>query len=306
MSTERTMSPAAVLRPRRFRITRTGRTRILNMVLLLIATALVLFPFLWMVSLAFTPAEAAFRDVKLWPDSPTLDNFVTALTVGNLGRAFLNSTLVALLSVLTNCLITVAAGYAFAHLPFRGSNVLFYVVIATAAIPVAVTLIPLFLMVSNFPLAGGNDLLGRGGSGLVDSLGGIAIPYLVGTMSIFLVRQFYKGMSPELSEAARIDGAGELRIFWSIFMPLSTPIIAVVAIFSFTGVWDDLLWPLVVSSSPQSQTVQLALTGFSQSGNIQYAALMAATIIVTVPVLLVFLLNQRHFISGLSEGAVKG
>lgn len=300
------MSTAPTTSVRRFRVTRAGRARYLNIALLLIATLAVLFPFVWMVSLAFTPAESAFRDVKLWPDEPTLDNFVTALTVGNLGRAFLNSTLVALLSVVTNCLITVAAGYAFAHLPFRGSNVLFYTVIATAAIPVAVTLIPLFLMVSNFPLAGGNDILGRGGSGLVDTLGGIAIPYLVGTMSIFLVRQFYKGMSPELSEAARIDGAGELRIFWSIFMPLSKPIVAVVAIFSFTGVWDDLLWPLVASSSPQSQTVQLALTGFSQSGNVQYAPLMAATIIVTIPVLLVFLLNQRHFISGLSEGAVKG
>ncbi len=300
------MSSTMTIRTRRRRLTRTGRIRVLNMAILLVATLAVLFPFLWMVSIALTPAELAFRDVKIWPDSPTLENFVTALTVGNLGRAFVNSTVVALFSVLTNCVITVAAGYAFAHLPFRGSNALFYLVIATSAIPVAVTLIPLFLMVSNFPLAGGNDLLGRGGSGLVDTLGGVAIPYLVGTMSIFLVRQFYKGMSPELAEAARIDGAGELRIFWSVYLPLSRPIVAVVAIFSFTAVWDDLLWPLVVSSSPQSQTVQLALTGFSQSGNIQYAPLMAATIIVTVPVLLVFLFNQRHFISGLSEGAVKG
>ncbi|MGP9538364.1 carbohydrate ABC transporter permease [Brachybacterium sp. AOP43-C2-M15] len=302
-----TAAPTTATQPtRRPRLTRAGRARALNMVLLLIATLLVLFPFLWMVSLAVTPAEDAFRDVKIWPDAPTIDNFVTALTVGNLGRAFLNSTVVALVSVLTNCLITVAAGYAFAHLPFRGSTVLFYIVLATAAIPVAVTLIPLFLMVSSFPLAGGNDILGRGGSGLTDTLGGIAIPYLVGTMSIFLVRQFYKGMSPELAEAARIDGAGELRIFWSVFLPLSRPIVAVVAIFSFTAVWDDLLWPLVVSSSPRSQTVQLALTGFSQAGNVQYAPLMAATIIVTVPVLLVFLFNQRHFVSGLSEGAVKG
>src|SRR5699024_1268790 len=142
---------------------------------------------------------------------------------------------------------TVAAGYAFARLKFRGSDIVFYVLLATAAIPVAVTLIPLFLMVSNFPLAGGNDLFGRGGSGLIDTLGGIAIPYLVGTMSIFLVRQFYKGMSSELAEAARIDGASEYRIFWSVYLPISKPIIAVVAIFSFTTVWDDLLWPLVVS-----------------------------------------------------------
>ncbi|GAA1484329.1 carbohydrate ABC transporter permease [Brachybacterium fresconis] len=291
---------------RRPRVTRSDRGRALNIALLLIATAVVLFPFLWMISLAFTPAQEAFRDVKLWPSSPTFQNFVTALTVGNLGRAFLNSVIVALAAVASNCVIAVAAGYAFAHLPFRGSTVVFYVLLSTAAIPVAVTLIPLFLMVSHVPFAGGNDALGRGGSGLTDTLGGLAIPYLVGTMSIFLVRQFYRSMSRELAEAARIDGASELRIFWTIYLPISKPIIAVVAIFSFTAVWDDLLWPLVVSSSPRSQTVQLALTGFTQSGNIQYAPLMAAAIIVTIPVLLVFLFNQRHFISGLSEGAVKG
>lgn len=301
------MSTATVKKQRnRLLGSRSRRSRTVNFLLLLAVTLLVLFPFIWMISLAFTPAELAFRDVKIWPDQPTWDNFVTALTVGNLGRAFVNSTVVALISVATNCIITVAAGYAFAHLKFRGSDIVFYVLLATAAIPVAVTLIPLFLMVSNFPLAGGNDILGRGGSGLIDTLGGVAIPYLVGTMSIFLVRQFYKGMSSELAEAARIDGASEYRIFWSIYMPISKPIIAVVAIFAFTGVWDDLLWPLVVSSSSKSQTVQLALTGFTQTGNIQYAPLMAATIIVTIPVLLVFLFNQRHFISGLSEGAVKG
>ena len=298
------MTTTQVKKPRKLLPgSRSAQGRIVNFVLLLAATLLVLFPFIWMLSLAFTPADDAFRDVKIWPDNP---NFVTALQLGSLDRAFLNSIVVALISVATNCVITVAAGYAFARLKFRGSDIVFYVLLATAAIPVAVTLIPLFLMVSNFPLAGGNDLFGRGGSGLIDTLGGIAIPYLVGTMSIFLVRQFYKGMSSELAEAARIDGASEYRIFWSVYLPISKPIIAVVAIFSFTTVWDDLLWPLVVSSSSRSQTVQLALTEFTQSGNIQYAPLMAATIIVTIPVLLVFLFNQRHFISGLSEGAVKG
>lgn len=290
----------------RRRLTFQHRSRLLNLVVLFAATLLVLFPFMWMISLAFTPPDQTFRDVKILPDEVTWENFVTALTVGNLGRAFLNSAAVSLLAVVTNCVVAVAAGYAFAHLPFRGSTVIFYTLIATAAIPVAVTLIPLFLMVSNFPLAGGNDLLGQGGSGLSDTVAGVAIPYLVGTMSIFLVRQFYLSMSPDLAEAARIDGASEFRIFRSIYLPISKPIIAVVAIFAFTGAWDDLLWPLVVSSSAESQTVQLALTGFSQAGNIQYGPLMAASILVTLPVLAVFLFNQRSFISGLSEGSVKG
>ena len=107
-------------------------------------------------------------------------------------------------------------------------------------------------------------------------------------------------------EAARIDGANEWQIFSRVHLPLSTPLIAVVAIFSFTAVWDDFLWPLVITTSPEAQTVQLALTRFLGSGNIQYGALMAGSVLITLPVLAVFLFNQRYFISGLTEGAVKG
>lgn len=270
------------------------------------ATAVVMVPFAWMVSLAFTPESDAFTSVNLIPDKPTLDNFVTAFETANLGRAFANSAIVTCLAVLTNCVIAVLAGYAFAHLPFRGSKVVFYALISTAAIPVAVTLIPLFLMAKNFPLAGGNDIFGDGGSGLLDSLGGLALPYLVGTMNIFVSRQYFSSLDKDYAEAARIDGAGEWRIFSRVYLPMAKPLIALVAVFSFTGVWDDFLWPLVVSTSERSTTVQLAIATFSSSGNIKYGALMAATILVSIPVLIVFLFNQRGFIAGLSEGGTKG
>ncbi|NEE04723.1 carbohydrate ABC transporter permease [Phytoactinopolyspora halotolerans] len=277
-----------------------------RVMVLSVVTALVLLPFVWMTSLAFTPEGAAFSEVRLIPAQPTLENFATAMRVANLDTAFINSAVVTSIAVLTNCVIPVLAGYAFAHLPFRGSKVVFYVLISTAAIPVSVTLIPLFLMAKNFPLAGGNDLLGSGGSGLLDSLGGLMLPYLVGTMNIFLSRQYFAGMDRDFAEAARIDGASEFRIFSRIYLPMARPLIALVAVFSFTGVWDDFLWPLVVSTSERSTTVQLAITTFASTGNVKYGALMAATILVSIPVLVVFLVNQRGFISGLSEGGLKG
>jgi multiple sugar transport system permease protein len=277
-----------------------------SIVALAVATLLVVAPFLWMISLAFTPEKDAFGSVGLIPAHPTFDNFGTAFVDAHLGRALLNSGIVTLIAVGTNCGAAVAAGYAFALLPFPGSRPLFYVLISTAAVPVSVTLIPLFLMAKGFPLAGGNDLSGAGGSGLLDSLGGVVLPYLVLPLNVFLARQFFSTSDISLAEAARIDGAREWAIFRRIYLPLARPLVAVTAIFSFTAVWDDFLWPLVVTSSPQVQTVQLAVARFLSSGNVRYGPLMASAVLVTLPVLAVFLFNQRSFISGLSDGSVKG
>lgn len=267
---------------------------------------IVLMPFVWMISLAFTPQEQAFGSLSLIPDEPTFDNFVTAFVDANLLRALANSAIVASVAVLANCVIAVLAGYAFAMLPFRGASALFYSLIATAAVPVSVTLIPLFLMIRGIPLTGGNDIFGSGGSGLLDTLAGVVLPYLVLPMNIFLARQFFSTAPVELAEAARIDGASEWKIFARIYLPLARPLVAVVAVFSFTGVWDDFLWPLVTTTSVETQTVQLALARFLATGNVQYGPLMAGAVLVTVPVLIVFLFNQRSFISGLSDGSLKG
>jgi multiple sugar transport system permease protein len=277
-----------------------------GVIALAIATLLVVAPFLWMVSLAFTPERDVFSSVGLIPARPTTDNFVTAFVDADLGRALVNSAIVTTVAVLVNCGAAVAAGYAFALLPFPGSRPLFYLLISTAAVPASVTLIPLFLMAKGFPLAGGNNLLGVGGSGLLDSLGGVVLPYLVLPMNVFLARQFFSTFDADLAEAARIDGAGEWTIFRRIYLPLARPLVAVTAVFSFTAVWDDFLWPLVVTSSPQTQTVQLAVARFLSSGNVQYGPLMAGAVLVTLPVLAVFLFNQRSFISGLTDGSVKG
>lgn len=295
-------APAAPRTQRR----RTRRFRPGSFLLLFTTTLLVLLPFLWMVSIAFTPPEQAFGDASLIPSEPTLDNFVRAVEEANLLPALANSLAVGLIAVVTNCVIAIAAGYGFAMLPFRGSTALFFTLIATAAIPISVTLIPLFLIARGFPLLGGNDIVGQGGIGILDSLAGIVLPFIVLPLNIFLARQYFSSSAPDLAEAARIDGAGEFRVFWKIYLPIARPLVAVIAIFSFTAVWDDFLWPLVIVTSPEMQTVQLALTRFLGSGNIQYGPMMAGAVLATLPVLLVFLFNQRHFISGLADGSVKG
>lgn len=297
------MSAPAATRPYRRWV---RRFRPGSFVLLCATTLLVLLPFLWMVSIAFTPPEQAFGETNLIPRETTLDNFVRAIEEANLLPALANSLAVGLIAVVSNCVIAIAAGYGFAMLPFRGSTALFYTLIATTAIPISVTLIPLFLIARGFPLLGGNDILGQGGIGILDSLAGIVLPFIVLPLNIFLARQYFSSSPPDLAEAARIDGAGEFRVFWKIYLPIARPLVAVIAIFSFTAVWDDFLWPLVIVTSPEMQTVQLALTRFLGSGNIQYGPMMAGAVLATLPVLLVFLFNQRHFISGLADGSVKG
>jgi multiple sugar transport system permease protein len=295
------MSGAAVSRRTRARLDRTSR-----ITLTILVTVLVLIPFLWMISLAFTPEDQAFGSVGLIPDDPTLDNFSAALTDIGLPRALGNSLLICALCVAVNCVIAPLAGYAFAHLRFPGSTAVFLGIVATTAIPVSVTLIPLFLMTRSIPFAGGNDAFGQGGTGLLDTLLGVAIPHLVGAMNVFLARQYFAAMPSDLAEAARMDGAGEFRIFWRVYLPIAKPLVAVVAIFSFAGTWDDFLWPLVTTTSQENYTVQLALVQFNATGNVQYGALMAGAILITLPVLLVFLFNQKRFISGLADGSVKG
>ncbi|WP_165367403.1 carbohydrate ABC transporter permease [Phytoactinopolyspora endophytica] len=273
----------------------------------MIATVLVMMPFLWMLSIAFKPEAEVFTSVpSMLPADPTFENFSTAWTSGNVGRAMINSTMVAGAAVLVNCTFAVLAGYAFAKLPFRGSTLVFLLMISTAMVPVAVTLIPLFLMTKGFPLVGGNDLLGQDGTGLLDTLPGVVLPHLIAPLNIFLARQYFFGLDDDLGEAARIDGASELTTFWRIYVPLARPLVAVVAIFSFTAVWDDFLWPLVVTSSMEAETVQLALSKFLTGGNVMYGPAMAGAVLVILPVVAVFVFNQRSFIAGLSDGGVKG
>jgi multiple sugar transport system permease protein len=174
-------------------------------------------------------------------------------------------------------------------------------------VPPQVTLVPLFILMRHFPLAGGNNLLGQGGSGLVDTFAGLILPFAAGSFGVFMCRQFFILFPRELDEAAKIDGCSRFRAFTSIYLPLSKPVIGALAVLKFTGSWNEYTWPLVMTStgSDRITTVQLALTRFRNEGEIFWNQLMAATLVSILVILVIYLALQRFFVAGLLTGSVK-
>lgn len=261
-------------------------------------------PFFWMVASSLKPNSELFS----WPPSfipkdVTFEHYENALSTQGFTRYFLNSAIVAGLSVTINLIFCSLAGYAFARLEFPYKNVFFLILLSTMMIPVQVTLIPTFLMVKSFPLFGGNDILGRGGTGLLNTYAGLLIPHIMSVFGVFIMRQFYLQFPKELSEAARIDGASELKIFARVFLPLGKPALSALAIFTFTQAWDDFLWPLVVTSDRSMRTLQLGLEVFKNRYTADWGPLMAATTFSIIPVVIIFIVFQRYFTdTALSSG----
>ena len=277
----------------------------LRTILLLLFTAVIFgSPFFWMVVSSLKPnAELFTWPPTLIPKTVTLEHYQSAFTSRGFSNYFMNSVIVSLISMAFNLVFCSLAGYAFARLDFPLKNVLFVVLLSTMMIPVQVTLVPTFLMVKSFPLMGGNDILGRGGTGLLNTYAGLVIPHIMTVFGVFIMRQFYMQFPKELSEAARIDGASELGIFRKIFLPLGRPAMSALAIFTFTQAWDDFLWPLVVTSDRSMRTLQLGLEVFKNRYTADWGPLMAATTVSILPVIFIFLVFQRYFTdTALSSG----
>ena len=283
---------------------RSTRT-LLNLTLVL--CALIAFaPFAWMILSSLKPQSEIFAwPPRLLPTHLTGEHYRYALEATGFPRYFLNSLIVTSMVVAGNLLVAVPAGYAFARLPLPGRDTLFMFVLGTMMIPGGITVIPLFLIAKNFPLVGGNDILGSGGIGLLNTYPGLALPHLVLAFAIFLSRQYFQGLPGELADAARIDGASEGAIFWRVYLPLALPLTGTVGIFSFVNGWDDFLWPLIVTTGDEMRTVQIGLSAFQSQGSTNWGPLLAAAVLVTIPIVVVFLANQRHFISGLTTGSSK-
>jgi len=261
--------------------------------LLAAAALLALFPLLWMLSVSFMhPGEASAFPPPLLPAAPTLANYHELFARAGMGRHLVNSLLIAGAVTLLSLLFNLCAGYAFAKLRFAGREPLFRVLLGALVIPAQVAMIPLFLLMKWF--------------GLVNSYGGVIVPALASVFGIFLVRQYARSIPDELLEAARIDGAGEARIFATIVLPLLRPIVVTLAIFTFLASWNDFMWPLIVLSDQAWQTAPVALAGLSREHVQDNELMMAGSVVTTLPVLLLFLALQRHYIQGLLLGSVKG
>jgi multiple sugar transport system permease protein len=260
---------------------------------LIVVAGLTLFPLLWMFAASLMPAgQSSTYPPPLWPSQPTLANYRELFSHAGIGRQLLNSLVIATSATLLALTFNVAAGYAFAKLDFPGRHRVQQVLVGALVIPAQVAMLPLFLMLKSL--------------GLVNTLAGVLIPSLAGIFSIFLVRQAALTVPDELLDAARIDGAGELTIFRRIVLPLLTPILVTLAVFTFLGAWNDFLWPLIVLNDGERYTLPVALASLSREHVQDSELMMAGSVVTVVPVLALFLALQRYYMQGLTAGAVKG
>jgi multiple sugar transport system permease protein len=254
--------------------------------------AITLFPLVWMAAVSLmAPGEASTYPPPLLPAHPTLDNYRELFARAGMGRYLLNSILLAISVTLLSLLLNVAAGYAFAKLRFAGRERIFKLLLGTLVIPGQVAMIPLFLLLKEL--------------GLVNSYGGVIVPAMASIFGIFLVRQYALSIPDDLLEAARIDGAGELRIFWLVVVPLLKPIIVTLAVFTLLGTWNDFMWPLIVLTDQSLYTLPVALASLSREHVADNELMMAGSVLTTLPVLVVFLALQRYYVQGLLAGSVK-
>ncbi|MDE0545376.1 carbohydrate ABC transporter permease [Microbacterium sp. C7(2022)] len=264
-------------------------------VILVVAGIAMVFPFLWMLLTSFKTLPQLLQDpLKFLPDPWTLDNYVEAWTAVPFGQAYINSIYIAVLVVIGTLITSAMAGYGFARIPFRGSRVLFIVFLATQMIPAQVTLIPFYLLMSQF--------------GWVDSHLALIVPgMLANPFAVFLMRQFVLSLPKELEEAAIVDGAGRWRIFWSVILPNLKPGLAALSIIVSLSVWNAFLFPLVLLNTPDLFTVPLLLTAFQgQFGSVNYGLVMAASAIATVPMLIVFVIGQRRILNSMAASGLGG
>ncbi len=269
-------------------------------------SVLTVSPLIWTIATSLKPAgEILSNSLGLVPNAPTLDNYVSALTTIPYGRYFLNTLVVAVGGVLANLLFGSLAGYSLAKLRFRGRSGVFLTLLSSLMVPGIVTMIPTFLVLRHMPLAGGNDLTGNGGLGLINSYWAVILPGAAGAFAIFFMKQFFESLPDEYGDAARIDGAGELRIFASIYLPLARTGLAVLSLLTFQAGWNNFLWPLLVLNDPQMMTVQVGLSGFVNNYTTNYGPLMAGTVVTMIPVVVIFLLAQRWIIQGIAHAGTK-
>jgi len=260
---------------------------------LLLLAILSLAPLAWMVSVSFMAAgEANHFPPPLLPDAPSLDAYRALFGRMGMARYFANSMLVAGAITLLSLLVNTMAGYAFAKLRFRGRERLFRWLLAALVVPAQVAMLPLFLLMKQL--------------GLVNSYAGVVLPALATVFGIFLVRQYTRGIPDELIEAARIDGAGEARIFFRIVLPLLKPVLVTLAIFTFMAAWNDFMWPLIVLTGQDYHTLPVAMATLSREYYMETEMMMAGAVVTVLPVLLLFLLLQRYYMQGLLLGSVKG
>jgi multiple sugar transport system permease protein len=250
-----------------------------------------LFPFIWELSTSFKTTAETFGGYNLIPHKITYEGYLTAWSKSSMGTYFLNSTFISLIIILGSVISCSMAGFAFAQLKFPGRDALFFLYISTLMIPVSVTLIPSYVVMIKF--------------GWANTYFALIVPYLFGTaLGTFLLRQFYMTQPRELFEAATIDGAGYFQIWSRIMSPLAGPALATYALMTLQSQWSSLLWPLVVTQSPQFKTLALGLSDFRIARVVNWNAMMAAVMIATIPMMIILFVANKLFLRSIQLSGV--
>jgi multiple sugar transport system permease protein len=262
-----------------------------------VAAALValvwLLPMLWALATSFKPESETTVFPPEWVASRvTTEAYEEVLSQGDLVKWFVNSTIVAVAVTVITVLAAAWAAYAFARLPFRGSGVLYAVIIAGIVVPGNVLVVPLFQQMKVM--------------GLVDTYWGIILPQVAAPVMVFILKKFFEAVPRELEDAARVDGAGWWRVFWQVVLPLSRPILAAVSIFVFIGAWNNFFWPFLVTSDPNLMTLPVGLANVQSSFGLRYAQIMAAAVLAALPLVLLFVFFQRQIVRGVATAGLGG
>ena len=268
--------------------------------MLIPATVVLLFPFAWLlITSVETPAEALHFPPVLIPRSLRLANYSDALASAPFARFLINSTVVALATVLCNLVLCTLAGYAFARFRFLGRTALFAVIMATLMVPFQVTMIPQFIITK---WLGVHVLAGVG----INHIGALILPNAATAFGIFFLRQFFRTLPIEYEESARVDGASRLTVLVRIVLPLATPALATLAALTFLDSWNNFLWPLIAVTSTDQMTLPLGLSTFAGAHATEWTILMAGNVMSLAPMLLVFFIAQRYFIQSVAATGLAG
>ncbi len=274
-------------------MTRNVSQRALVGLTLVVTTAIALFPMYWLFTNALTPITATPPLTPILVPAFSLENFERLLGGTRLYMNWMvNSLLVAFAVTAWHIVFDTLAGYAFAKKRFPLRNLLFWLILSTLMIPIHVTFIPLYVV---------NRQLG-----LIDSLWALILPGTASAFGIFLMRQYIQTLPSELEDAARIDGAGELRVFWNVILPLSSPAVAALAIFTFVRQWNDFLWPLIALNSPQNYTLTVGVANMQGEFMTDWGIIFSGAALAALPMVIFFMIFQKYFLEGVRMGALKG
>ncbi len=256
-----------------------------------------ILPFLWMLTSSLKTWEAVYVQPKNWiqmfiPTSFVWQNYTEAWTIVPFGRFYLNSIIVGIAVTVGQVFTSSLAAYAFARLQFPGRDKIFFAYLATMMIPGSVTMIPVYVLMK---------LLNW-----VDTYNALIIPAIFTAYGTFMLRQFFMTLPKDLEDAAKIDGCGFFRIYWKIILPLSKPALATLTVFTFMGNWGSFMWPLLVTNSVEMRTLPIGLESFKTQYSTYWNLLMAGSLMMILPIALVFIFAQRYFIEGVKLSGIKG